>query len=165
MTEIDEIEELAYKPPRGYKEYEKGGIKDEQIKNKEIWLVQVPECLDLEDLPKIDMKKLEKGEYRFEAKGKTFLASLELETDENMGVLIGKGAELKVSKQRVVKRLRIIEHVTLPEIDYKQVIQPQKMPEQIEGMRTRHVPMGYSLESKKRSKSDKGSKKRKKSSA
>lgn len=142
-----EDESLNFVCPPGFKKINpKTTLSD--LKDKQIWLIQMPHGFDMTSLKSFDLDdeykegSLKVGKSKFSIK----------QDDDSTGALDQKirlltrssdKDKLSISSKKICKAFKINETVTIPEINIKEVAVPKPKVQPIEGLVMKWQPTGY----------------------
>ncbi|KAG7733122.1 hypothetical protein KL948_001625 [Ogataea haglerorum] len=154
-SDLSDQELRGFQPPLGFKKVEDleivGRLSPKNLKNKEIWLIQVPSDLNIKKLKKLPVNLGVGRTTEFKVKDTDYALNEDIAATEQ-DVLKRRykimSAQNKKSLQPVPKLeisrfYSVSEKVKIPEINYGKVVTQRRDVEQHLDLRMRHFPTGY----------------------
>jgi hypothetical protein len=134
----------AFRVPTGYRAVDLDKPLS-SLKNKQIWMMQLPPKFDLKKVKKLPVAFASGSEPTFSVDGVSYWISQE-ESDsvkDRFRVLASTGDGYKVSSKRISRSYKISEQASIPDIDIKQVNIPKPVVPEKTGLYMRVQPTGY----------------------
>ncbi|KAH3666039.1 hypothetical protein OGAPHI_004228 [Ogataea philodendri] len=148
-------ENEVFQAPRGFKKVkDMSSIKaltPQNLKNKEVWLIQVPSDFNVKKLKKLPVNFNLGENTDFNLKGTDYtlhedlLAAEESTLKKKYKIMSAQDKDKlqPVTDLRISRFYSISEKVKIPEIDYSKVVSQRKDVKQHDDLRMRHFPTGY----------------------
>ncbi|KAG7813364.1 hypothetical protein KL921_000910 [Ogataea angusta] len=154
-SDLSDQELSGFRPPRGFKKVENleimGNLSPKTLKNKEIWLIQVPSDFNIKKLKKLPVNLGVGQTTEFKVKDTDYALNEDLAAAEQSVLkrrykimsAQNKNSLQPVPKLEVSRFYSVSEKVKIPEINYAKVVTQRHDVEQHADLRMRHFPTGY----------------------
>ncbi|KAG7920167.1 hypothetical protein OGATHE_002693 [Ogataea polymorpha] len=154
-SDLSDQDFSSFNPPRGFKKVKKieniEKVSPKNLKNKEIWLIQVPSDFNIKKLKKLPVNLGVGRTTEFKVKDTEYALNEDLAAAEHnvlkkrykiMSAQNEKSLQ-PVSKLEISRFYSVSEKVRIPEIDHGKVVTQRRDVEQHADLRMRHFPTGY----------------------